>query len=216
MYKQRLSEKLHFLRMARIGITNQAIANQFSISPDNVAATLHGRSNLENLDSSKPRCRNLTLGTKIRVLYLMDVHKNQSLVRHVCKIHHKTVEDILDSRSRLLAQKVKGIPISVKRPIKAIYPLMEAEVLDFIKWVRSERFSVTNYHIKARALRAATRLKTFGFRASNGWLQNFIHCSTFQRSFKIHAKGGLDLPTDATVRMQEIRNISSYYELAKI
>ena len=75
---------------------------------------------------------------------------------------------------------------------------------------------MTSYHIKARALRAASILKTSGFRASNGWLQNFIRRSAIQRSFKLHGKGVLDLPTDAKFRIQEIRDISSDYELENI
>ena len=124
MDELRLNQKLQVLRMVQVGITHQAIANQFSTSPDNLAHILHRWSDLEHLDTSEPQGRNLTLGDKIRVLHRMDIHKNQSLVGRICKIHRKTVKNILDSRSRIITEEAKEIPISVKRPLKAMYPLM--------------------------------------------------------------------------------------------
>ena len=94
--------------MAQIGITHEAIANQFSTSPNNVAHILHRRSNLEHPDTTEPQRRKLILCDKMRVLHLIDIQKNQSLVGRICKVHLKTVKNILDSRSRLLAEGAKG------------------------------------------------------------------------------------------------------------
>ena len=126
------------------------------------------------------------------------------------------MKNLLDSRSRITTEKAKGNLIPVKRPLKAMHNLMEVAVLDFVKWVHSERFPATSNHLKARALRAASKLKITGFRASIGFLQNLIRRSAIQLLFKLHGKGGLDLPTDTKARMRETRYIGSYYELANI
>ena len=114
----------------------------------------------------------------------MEIQKNQSLVGRICKIHHKNVKNMLDSRSRLPAEEAKQIPISVKRPHKALYPLIKAEVLDFIKWLRSERFPVASYHVKSRAFRAASRQKYLVFLHR---MDGFRILYTVQR-FKLHSK----------------------------
>ena len=216
MTNLRFSQKLQILRMDKAGITHQAIANQFEVSPAKVAAVISTRSSLERFETEAPMRRNLTMRDKIRVLHPMDMHQNQSQVGGICKIHRKTVKNVLLNRTKLLADEAKGIPSTIKRPLRARFPDVEADVLEFIKFVRSERLPVTSYHVKARALRAATKFNDNSFRASNGWLQKFIRRSAIQRSFKLHGKGGVDLPVDASARMQEIRDITSEYELKNI
>ena len=202
--------------MADPGIINQAIANQFDVTVDCVSSMVTARDNLESFEASAPLRKNLTLGDKLRALHLMDIHNNKSLVGRICKIDRKSVRNILSRREKLLSDEMRGIPIHVKRPLFAEHPDIEADVIKFIKFVRSERLPVTSCHIKARALRAARNYNHTKFRASNGCLQKFIRRSAIQKSFKLHGKGGMELTTEASARMQEIRDISSQYELKNI
>ena len=65
-------------------------------------------------------------------------------------------------------------PLTVKRSQHPKYPAVEADVINFIKYVRSKRLPVTSTHIKARALCAASKLKISNLSASNGWLEKFL------------------------------------------
>ena len=140
------------------------------------------------------------------------MHKNQSQVARICKVHRKIVKSIHDKGLLILADEANGVPLTVKRPLYVKYPAVEADVIDFIKYVRSKLLPVTSTHIKARALRAASKLNISNCSASNGWLEKFLRRSAEQRSFKLPGKGSLDIPANASDAMQEIRDISSEYE----
>ena len=56
----------------------------------------------------------------------------------------------------------------MKRQLKAQLPLIEAKVLDFVVYVRLQRYPITNSQIKEYALRAAEISYETRFRASNG------------------------------------------------
>ena len=102
------------------------------------------------------------------------MQKNQSKVARICKLHRKTVKFIHDKRLSILAYEANGTPLTVKRPMCAKYPAVEAGVIDFIWYVRSKRLPVTSTHIKARALRAASKLEMFNFSASLGCLKKIL------------------------------------------
>ncbi len=216
MSKLLFSQKLHILRMAKSGITQQARANQFGIEVTEVETILNAQASLETFLNREVSRKKLSPRDKLRVLNLMRIHKNQAHVGRICKIHRKTVNNVLDSRERLLADEAKGIPLNVNCPLSAKWPAIEADVIDFVKYARSKRLPVPSTHIKARGLRAPSRLNITNFRASNGCLAKFLRQSAIQRSFKLHGKGGLDLPTIAQALMLEFRSISSQYDIKKI
>ena len=63
----------------------------------------------------------------------------------------------------------KELPMHVKRPLCAQCPDVEADVIKFIKFVRSEQLPATRCHIKALALHEARSYNHSEFRASNEW-----------------------------------------------
>ena len=212
MFKLKLSQKLHVLRMVKAGITPQATGSQFGIELDEVEGIVRSEATLLTMTTPEASRNNLTLGDKLCVRHLLDLHRNKSQVSRICKVHRKTVKNIEIKRAKLLADEANGIPLSVKRPLYAKYPALEADVIDFIKYARSKRLPVSSTHIKARALRAASKLSIHKFSASNGWLEKFLRRSAIQRSFKLHGKGGLNLPTDTAARMQQFHDISSQFD----
>ena len=122
MSNLRLSQKLQVLRIAYDGIINQAIANQSKINVECVSSIIKARSTQESFETSAPLLKNLTLGGKVRVYQLMDLHNNMSLMSRMGKIDRKTLRNVLARRVKLLADEEKGIFIHVKRPLCAQYP----------------------------------------------------------------------------------------------
>ena len=189
-----LSDKLHVIRMVDDGITPQAVANQFDVTVDKVLSIMQTRHTLESMDKSPSKRFNLSLGDKLRVIHMMDIHKNQTTVGRICKIHRRTVKNVLDKRESILSADIKGIPTNVKRPLKAKYLAVDNAVIDFINFARSQRLPVTSSHVQACALKAAKQHNIPSFSASNGWLHRFLRRSPVQPSFKFHGKGGTALP----------------------
>ena len=168
------------------------------------------------MDTTETCRNNLQLGDKVRILHLYQVHKNQSKLARIWKVYRKKVKSIHDKHLSILACEANGTPLTVKRPLYAKHPAVEADVINFIKYVRSKRLSVTSTHNKERALCAASKLKISNFSASNGWLEKFSRESAIQRSFKLHGQGSLDLAVNASAGMQDIRDTSSEYHIRNI
>ena len=189
MFKLKLSQKLHVLRMVKAGIAPLGTRNEFGIEHDEVERIVRSEVKLLTMTTAESSPNNLTLGDKLRILHLLDVHRNKSQVSRICKVHRKTVKNIESKRAKLLASEENGIPLSVKRTLYAKYRAVEADVIDFIKYARSKLLSVTSTHIKARKLCAAAKLSIQKFSASNGWLEKFLRRSAIQRSFELHGKG---------------------------
>ena len=92
MSKLLFSQKLHILRMVKSGITQQATENQFDIEVTEVETILNAQANLETFSNREVSRKNLSPGDKLRVLPLMQIHKNQAHVGRICKVHRKTVK----------------------------------------------------------------------------------------------------------------------------
>ena len=112
----------------------------------------------------------------------------------------------------MLNKEKRNAFATVKRPLKAQYLLIEAKVLDFVVYARSQRYAIASSHIKEYRLRAAEKSNKTRFRASNGWLRRLLRRSSFQSSFKFQGKGGNALPASTKDKMAVIRDITSTYE----
>ena len=212
-----LSKKLHAIRMVDSGITYQAVANQFDVLLDSIRKILDTRNRYEHVKKTNAKRTNLNLVEKIKVLHKVEQNNcNFTTVAKLCGIHRKTVGNIWKNREALLNKEKRNACATVKRPLKAQYPLIEAKVLDFVVYARSQRYPVTSSQIKEYALRAAEQGNETRFRASNGWLQRFLRRSSIQRSLKLHGKGGTALPASTEDRMVVIRDITSTYEAQNI
>ena len=81
-----------------------------------------------------------------------------------------------------------------KETVKNQYPLIEAIVLDFVVYARSQRYPVASSQIKEYALRTAEQSNETRSRASNGWLQQFLRRFSSHHSLKLDGKRGSALP----------------------
>ena len=101
MFKLKLSQKLHVLRMVKAGITPHATANQFGIELEEVERLVRSEATLLMMTTREASRSNLMLGDKLCVLHLLDVHRYKSQVSRICKVHRKTVQDTANKRAKL-------------------------------------------------------------------------------------------------------------------
>ena len=196
----KLGEKLNLIRLADDGVIYSDLSNQFAVLTCTVDQIVKNRNKYEQVGSSVQKRSFVTLETKIKVIHFMMKKKNASEVGQICKIDRKTAKNIFNNRDKWVNLEISGTPMGIRRALYAKFKPIDDEVLNFINFVRSERLPVTKSHIQACARQAATNLSLSEFKASNGWLQNFLRRSGVQYSFKLHGKGGTRL-TSGTVVM---------------
>ncbi len=209
MAKLNLYEQLLAIRLADSGVPHADIASQLHTSPEDVSSIVASRSVTERVNVKATQRRNLDLNDKLRVVHHMQIHKNASTVGRIFQIHRKTV-------MRCWAKREAKVPGDVKRPLRAQYPTVEAEVVEFIRFARSQRLPVMSCHIKSCASKAAQRAEITGFKASNGWMQNFLRRTPVQPSFKLHGKRNSELPATAEEKMKQIRQTLANYDISNI
>ena len=127
--------------------------------------------------------------------------------------HPRTISRISKKRTWLIEQDRKGVPKEIKRPLYAKFPAIDNIVTEFKKFARSQRLPVTLRLIQGRARKEADTRGTLNFHASRGWVEKFLRRSPVQPSFRLHGTGDVTLPTYHAERMQEIRKISSQYQI---
>ena len=141
---------------------------------------------------------------------------NKTKVAGVCGISRQPVRKIWNNRNILLENEKNSSFLDAKRPLNAMYPAIEARVMYFICYVRSQCLPVTSSHVKQYARNAAADEGITKFKASNGWLEKFLRQSSIQPSLWLHGKGGNTQVPGTDDRMEEIRGILSTYELKNI
>ena len=70
--------------------------------------------------------------------------------------------------------------------------------------------------LQVRARRVGERLNVRNFKASRGWVENFIRRNGVQASVKFHGKENAKLPKDYYNRIAEIKEIASTHDLKNI
>ena len=103
----------------------------------------------------------------------MHLH-NAAAVGRICNTNSRTVLQSWNNRNALAKLSSGKIPGTIKQPLKHRFPVIGLDIEKFIRYIHSQRLTVTNSHVKACALRAAQALGSSNFYASNCWLQNFL------------------------------------------
>ncbi len=106
---------------------------------------------------------------------------------------------------------------------------IDRQVLDFVKFVCSQRLPVSMSLIQKRARLSAESNGIIGlsaesngiiglsaesngiigFKASRGWMQKFLRRTGTQKSLRLHGKGSSAMPSDHAQRMEELRSLDS-------
>ena len=184
-----LSNKLHVIQMVDSGITLQATENQFDIDLSTVSKIQKARDQLETVRKTTSRRKNLALRYKLRVIHLMKVHQhNKTNVAGICGISRQSVRNVWNNRIILLENEKNSSFLDAKRPLNAMYPAIDARMIDFISYAQSQPLHVTSSHVKQYALNAAAKEGITKFKASNRWLEKFLRRSSIQPSFRLHVK----------------------------
>ncbi len=133
-------------------------------------------------------------------------------VARIFEVDPKTISRISKEVVKLMQLDKNGTPHNTKRPLYSKYPAMDRNVMQFIRFARSQRLPVTLSQIKQRALLTSERENLSGFRASNGWVRNLLRRSSVQTSFRLHVQGSVSLPAMHEEQMAAFRQLC--YEFA--
>ena len=99
----------------------------------------------------------------------------------------------LKDREVISAMDRKRDPISTYGTLHAKHPALESRVTEFIEFARDQHMPASMHLIQERAKMTADIMGITSFKASNGWLNRFLHRLTVQPSYKLRGKGNTSL-----------------------
>ena len=108
------------------------------------------------------------------------------------------------------------VPICISGTLHAKYPALESRVTEFIEFASDQRMPVSMNLIQEHTKMTANITGITSFKASNGWLNQFLRRSTVQPSYKLSGKGNPSLPACHASAMNILRSISATYEPSNI
>ena len=177
---------------------------------------LQARQVYESPSSTATSRKFLTLGGKIRVLHYLKKYLTKAQIKSLFGVSRFTVARVQKSESRILQQESLCTPHEVKQQLCARYPEVNAELLEFLKFSRSQRLPVSKTILQQRARIATDRFNVTGFKASNGYINRFLLLNPVQKSIHLHGKGSYFVTMDHTTRMEEIRSTVGYYPMKMV
>ena len=171
------------------------ILQEDEVDPMIIQGILARRPRLERAHTGRVQRRHLPLRDKLHILHSLDTGVSKRQLSHDFGTSPRTIGRIHNAREKLLAMDSNRVNLSVHRTLYPKYLEIENRVVDFISFARAQRLLVTMHFLQERARMTAESLQLDCFRASNGWLENFLRRTSVQQSFKLHGKGGSLLPT---------------------
>ncbi len=96
------------------------------------------------------------------------------------------------------------------------HPIVDEELVKFVSFARNLRLPGTRRLIEERAQIIATTNDVSKFKASNGYIQNFIRRTGVHKSVRLHGKGGSSPLPEYAAKMVELRIVTSNYWLKNI
>ena len=113
-------------------------------------------------------------------------------------------------------QEMKGCAYSLKCPLYAKYSEIYVELIEFMRFVQSQRLPVSRSTLQYRAGMAADSHDFTAFKASNGYIQRFLRRSPIGKSIRLHGKGSSFVPMDHAVYMSEFRSTVNEYPISML
>ncbi len=86
---------------------------------------------------------NLNLADKIHVLHYLDTVPNYTVVTRVFRTTLFKIARTKKQKTQIIPETGNATPITIKRPLRARYPVIDSEVMSFVEFARSQRLSVT-------------------------------------------------------------------------
>ena len=148
----------------------------------------------QKVQLERPTTRNkdrqhLSLADKLRIIYLRSRGVTEKAIKNQFGICYRNIDRIESPKERLLSMDTNNVPLSLQRCTAPKHPEIDAQVIQFISFARTQRLTVSMKLIRERARITAEELNITSFKASPGWLQKFLRRSPVQPSFKIHGEG---------------------------
>ena len=106
--------------------------------------------------------------------------------------------------------------MKTKKELFAKYPEVDPELEAFIDFARSLGLPVTRELMQKRALTTAMTKGITNFKASNGYIENFMRRASIQISVRLYGRNGSTTPKGHEERMNQIQEIHSMYPLLNI
>ena len=196
--------------------TNSEASARFRVSVNDIKKMIERRPTLESKISTLKKRRNLSNGEKEVVAHFLDQNNSVREAMDKFKLIERVVRRIKKFKCEIRQRIRNGAPLSVSRPLRAKYPILEERVSDLVKFLRLQRMVVSMEVIQTRACMVASDLNLPYFEASRGWMEKFIRRDGIQSPMKLHGKGQAILPENVAQRIAEIQNIARDYELCNI
>ena len=165
----------------------------------------------KNPDSTSVFRKNMTLGDKIRALQYIKKKQIYTEIEMRFGVSCLTIARVKNAEAQIEAQELKSCPYSGKRQLYANYPEIDAKLIEFMQFARSQRLPVSRSILRERARMAAESSSITAFKASNGYMQRFLRRNHIQKSIWLHGKGSSLVPMDHAIRMAEIRSTAREY-----
>lgn len=108
------------------------------------------------------------------------------------------------------------VPGPIKWLLLPMYPEVEENVVDYIKYSGSQSLPAAINHVKSCALRDSTELGMQTFKVSSNRIQNILNRSAMNSPFKHYGKGSTDIPASARESMVKIRETIAFYDLENV
>ena len=123
--------KLYAIRkIEHDGCSQSEVASQLSTTADVVAQIIQSKSRIRHVQPTKFKRTNLNLGQKLKVLDMVDRKLSYSVIARKLAVSTRTKTRIAAARESILANESNGIPLSVKRPLKARFSMIDDDVAD--------------------------------------------------------------------------------------
>ena len=210
------SQKLHVIRLHDAGLSVEEICSTANVTATIVPLILQARQVYES-PSSAPTSRNfLTLCDKIRVLHYLKTDLTKTQIGSLFAVYRFAVGRVQKSKDRIILQESLRIPHGMKRQLYARYREVDAEIMEFLQFGRSQILSVSKTILQQRARIAADRLNISEFKASYGYINRFLRRNPVQKSMRLHRKGSSLVPVDHTIRIEEIRSTVVNYPMKMV
>ena len=207
---------LDILTRSHNSISNSTISESVGCTIETVHPIVSQRSRIAKCSSSRLARGYLELKDKLKVIFLGESGTPRQEILGQFSISPQIFRRVVHKKDVLQSHAKNGRLMKTKKELYAKYAKVEADLEDFIAFVRSLGFPVTQELMQQRALTTAITKGITNFKASNGYIENFMRRAGIQISLRLLRGGGSTIPNVHKERMNQIQEICSMYSLRKI
>ena len=122
----------------------------------------------------------MTQGGKIRILHYIKKKHSDTEIGMKFGVLRFAVACVKNAGVEIQKQEMKGCPYSVEHPLYAKYPEINAELIEFMQFARSQRLPVSRNILLEGARTSAESRNITIFKESSGYMQRFLRRNPIQ------------------------------------